>query len=173
MWLLERAFERFSHFTQKWVGVDCFFWSGVSHSLSALFLLFLSQASPGIIIPFLFAYEAMKDLTSIYNLPKVREKIYRDLSKGYENRLKMLLQKTRTSVLKFKIFFMTPLVCVAFILFGVNIVTLFFLLNYFQGYLPLAFKSCTPLSPRESEVKKGIRKIGQALSWEPSGPLPA
>ena len=174
MQLLEGGFEKFSRFTQKWVGLDCFFWAMICTIISMFFHIGIAAATHSKpILCLLFTYAAFKEVTKIFLIPKIKRRAYQALAQGFENELKVSMSATRTYSLKVKMFYIIPGICICFGLYGINTMTLFFLLILFHDYPPAAFNSCTPLPSGESKVKKMLKRLRQAIVLKSENPLPA
>lgn len=177
--LVERLFERFSRWTQKWVGLDCFFWAMCTVIieiivLTAMFVEYIKDKD--FISTFLTIFTILTILRNIgymtVNIPTDRANCYTDISQLRKNRLLIKGSALRSKV--FLIQALIPILCLRPIAIGkIELIFVLIVLLLASEYILLAFTACTPLPPKQSKLKQGATWLSKLIQkGVTSGGLP-
>jgi hypothetical protein len=181
--LVERVFERFSQWTQKWVGLDCFFWAKVITIMALMAtttLVCISIMEKSIIMPICWMIVFAGDfLTLTHTIPQTKEVCYAGLVKGLRSPFLITLSEQRLKMMRLTLL-LAPILMMsmATALSKWLPLSMMFIATCGTNYPQLAFVSCTPLPPGKSKLRKGsgrlVEAIKQALAPDQEGmPVPA
>lgn len=166
--LIERAFERFSQWTQKWVGMDCFSWAKVITIMALLAsatLVCISIMEKSIIMPILWMIVFAGDARNLAStIPEAKATCYAGLMKGLRSPFLITLSKQRLRMMRL------TLLTVPILTMGITTapnkllsLSMMFIVTCATNYPQLAFMSCTPLPPGKSKLRKGMKRVHGAI----------
>ncbi len=181
--LLERTTERFSRFTQRWIGVDCFdlaetaVYTSTTTIIFRLWFIFHTESYKAGILPIIVAILLLRVNFNFLRkiIPMYRQLCEQDVSQGLQNRFKIILQRGRIWIFALSVpislqDILTPFFSVwsndniKWFLYGLSVLIM-------QQQFSLV--SCTPLPPTESKLRKGVKALRSTLSGvfspEPTG----
>jgi hypothetical protein len=181
--LVECVFERICQWIQKWVGLDCFFWAkvfsvtGVCMTSVLLWMAVLDQYT---IMVFLWGISLVANILDVViYIPEAKSTCYSDLRQSRKNKLLVIESAVRTRALLVSLLVVSLISPVVIGKFGNGLIvsSLLVAINYFSAfYLSPALQACTPLHPGHSKLRRGIKKLDDAIrrALTPSeGGLPA
>ncbi len=181
--LLEGTTERFSHFTQRWIGVDCFDLAETAVYISTttiifrLWFIFHTESYKAGVLPIIIAVLLLRLNFNFLRkiIPMYRQLCEQDMSKGLQNRFKILMQRGRVWIMVLCIPVSLHDVLIPFFSVWNNENIKWFLYGSTVLIIQQQFSliSCTPLPPTESKLKKGVKALRAVLSGvfspEPTG----
>ncbi len=165
MWLLENVFEKFSHFTQRWVdGLDCFFWASTCSLLSMIFLTLMtifSTMSKMFIVTLIPLWLLVMEWEFYsHTIPAIR----REMHQNNENLNYFKKAFSKVRIFNLKIYLMTNVPALSLSVFYLQDIPIFMVLVIFYQYPTVSFVSCTPLPPGSSRKDKHPEQARLALA---------
>lgn len=169
--LVEHVFEKFSRWTQKWFGLDCFLWATITQTMIAQGIgLHVVRERLDFLSGLIWTtLSTMNFFCAIKNSYR-RGMVYRELLQMMRNHLLFTENNYRTIIL-------TGLLAQALFLgsgyilsseIELNHVIPILLMTSFS-YLGNVFTACTPLPPGPSKLRKGINNLKSKLAELGSG----
>lgn len=161
--IITEVFERFSRWTQKLLGIDCFVLAWITAVISLFCSVILFVAGIIVLNPVAIIIAAIGiqiQIKLLLQIPETRKKCYDQLSKGYANR--EFADQGARRLLSLLIAAAFTWMVIAAELSNANkfpflfrlIADLILLLSVGGDYLVTAFLSCTPLPPGPSKLRK-------------------
>lgn len=180
--LVEDIFEKFSQWTQKWVGLDCFFWATlvrVVQSLVGAVLTAICVQEKGFmiptVIPMLTIITFLRNLVDIsFNIASIKMRAYTDARQSRKNRI-LIEDSAIRSAVALAILILIPAMGIKVLATRtVETVPVLISLMFVMEYTSLAFMSCTPLPSGKSKFKQWMTRVGESIqqSLVPGLPTP-
>lgn len=189
------VYERFSHLTERWLGLNCFHITHIVNSImlvgvATLICLYVYIGTLEFAIGWCFA--AIGCIATFLETRNVQKNCYEDLKKGLKNKLLIEGQKLRIELAIIAIGIVSGFISLSYIesFFSQSMspvkhqrqnLAILMLLANFLLYVERSFIACTPLPPNTSNLRKFFnwiillfRKGFKKAQPEPTGePLPA
>jgi hypothetical protein len=156
--IVEKVFERFSHWTERWFGLNCFFWAYICNFIVTCRLIFdiyiawnerkWGETAIQIISSILvFAF-------NLITIKRAKKSVSQTNTIVFKNPYLLLASSSRVIFLMFIL-----LTSINAYIKHVYPWTAFF---FSCVYMLWAFAACTPLPPRKSKLRKIIESLGES-----------
>ena len=153
--LIENVFEKFSQWTQKWVGLDCFFWAKSTALIGvATTIMMLTESSFFFFSSLASSVMALCALSGVYEVERQNRRGQvsglrnNELFGGYYKRLMSIFMLLLSS---------------SFIPLMKEVPVIIFSVLWASQYCTYAFIACTPLPPGQSKLSKRLAILGSAI----------